>query len=115
MGSARVFKNIGMTELPVEYSEIVFSPNHMSSVVLDKVDSFNLVVICQSNLYKQETAQRFLNRFDAFASALVSKGDPSRVTIPELFDEVEEKLAAMPEPAGSESDGTIKKRFLMGD
>ena len=58
----------------------------------------------QSGTFNRDPVRsaRRLNRFDAFASVLVSKGDPSRVTIPELFDEVEEKLAAIP-PNGATS------------
>ena len=115
MGSAGSFRKIGMKELPVEYSETLFSPNHLCGVVLDKTAGFTLVMIYQSNLYRQETVQKMLNSFNAFASVLVAAEDPAGVSIPDLFAEVDEKLAAMPEPTGAENAGRINKRFLMGD
>ena len=115
MESAGAFRNIGMKELPVDYSETLFSPYHLSGVVLDTSKAFTLVAIYQSNLYTQKTIQNFMNCYDAFVATLVATEKPAEVSIGDLFHKVDAKLAEIPEPTGAESSAKINKRFLMGD
>jgi len=115
MGSARALKELGMSELPVEYSESVLSPNHLSGVVIDTSETFNLAALYQSNLYEQGTAQKFVNCFDAFASVLASVESPSRVTVSDVMKRADEILAQIPEPTGGAGSGKLTKRLLMSD
>ena len=91
MDSTRALQEIGLEELPLGSSDVLFLPFHLAAQAVDTPQGFMMIFMYQNNLYDKETIENFGACYDAFVTALTSIDDPADVTIDALMKMAEVK------------------------
>lgn len=110
LGSSHTFTAIGVKEVDLPHDESLVAVNRFACLVLDTPAGFSMVAIYQSNHYSNDTANKFMNYYDAFLSALVNADNPNDVDVAELVDNMD--ISKPDSSAESLSEGASVMSFL---
>ena len=108
--SADTLQRIGLEELTLPRDKTLASVNHFAALILDASSGFNMIALYMSNLYSEETVQKYMRTYDAALSALIAVENPDEADVRTLMEGIH---ADMSDSTGSYSSKGISVMSLM--